>query len=741
MKLSSMLAIKKIIVAVLSTIHCGLVCAEELRISVKISPAGLFTLVAPYSGTVELVRSAETIAVPLPDEWPVGILSRGSALEPDRAKYLARASKIALAEITPLPQHDLNNSISARLDAFHKEFARYGLKRTIGNTPPWLRSQSSLNQRRLMEAFFADYMSSEIYIEWLDRPSDSMKALASLRATGVFPKEVTIISEKVIRNRKIKLSQTDKNVAIVKILKWIARNDLANNHLVRRDPYTNESFEPNNTDLISPDGKIRIVVGRGAGQSSQPLGAVPALDDLRRYWLTVVEQDIFDENDVFFLNQLLFSRKIDISEANRLTMARTIIDEASKAQPLIAKGYALGTLIYFASIGNVTPDLNTNVAALKKHADQSFSYIKFSDQELIDSAHGLTLAVRPTFTPRPDVPFPPPLPAYDSIARIGNELRPTQHYEGSVLDVSERDGLIKLQEDKRWFHYNLTLWTVEVPLGGGVDNSTFADIANFNAVRSPKHRYSDLEQIFDVEIAAALALSPTFFSVSRMISFDSIASALREFDFRKVDTGRNISSIAERIRVQMRGLDELIAQKNKDEQGGYFFPPYPSLVVNSRVKIGDKVEPGTPIAVVRPLHQYRADISIPIARLPQSLAVGSTLKLRLSCNGNMPLPGSVAKSHAGLPKLKVIFDRALASSDLNVEIVSLEPVEVANETLYHASGYLTTPAEFLLGEIKENDIKDLGTLAALVISGTKRAVKLKPPLGMLPGYSACTVDL
>jgi hypothetical protein len=733
------LVLKKLLLAGLA-LSCDLAIAQEHGVSVAISPSGLFTLVAPYPGVVEAISPAGKIVDPLPSEWPVGILDRGlNALEPERAKYIALAMKFSLARITPFPHHDNAKSLDARFDAFNKEFTRYGLKRSSGNNPPWLLFSSSLNQRRFMESFYAQYMNTNSFPERLNRVTDSKEALVVAHSTGIFPDEIEKTANTVKKRGNFFLSQPDKHMALVKVLKWVTRDDLPNKYLIRRDPYTAESFEPNNTDLVSPDGKINIVVGRGAGQSSQLPAVERSVDNLRTYWVEAVAQDVLDDNDISFLNNILMLKKMETTDVNRLTIARTIVDEATKAQQTIARGYALGTLIHFASSEINGPDLATIVASLKKHAYPFFASMKISDQELTDSARGMVLAVGPTFNPRPDVPFPPPLPAYDSIERIANELRPTQHYEGSLLNVSEREGLIRFQEDKRWFQYNLNLWTVEVPLGGGVDNSTFSSVANFRAFRPPEYRYSDLEELFNAEVGTALALSPTFFSVSRMISFDSIASALREFEYRKVDTGRTISSIAKRIRDQMAALSDLIAQKDKDEQGGFFFPPYKSLVVSSRVKIGDKVKSGTSIAVVRPLHQYRVDISIPLDKLDPQLFVGSTIKFRLACPNSIPLPSSVGRSHSGLPTLKKIFDRALSSTNLSVEIMSLEPTISGTQIVYHASGYLNTPPE--LNEINHNELAELGTLAPLVTSKNKRAIRLTPPFGLLPAYSFCTAEL
>lgn len=597
----------------------------------ELTPDSSYTLVAPYRATVASIMQVGQIAKPEPASWPPGILGDTdwyfNALQP----FIDKAQILALARLERIQSEDERRAVSIRLAAASEELAAYGFRVWEVNRPPWEHDYFHPIERWLMKEFHdAHEIVTSEFLE--DKPvAEHLKAF---RENRQLPGVLSQILARVTATRPVPFTPEQLSNAVDAFLVWAVRRNLVYFYPVQRDPFSAAMFEPNHPDLIDEDGNIQLILPRAGGQRSGLVDYdyVP-LTSLINYWKSVTKDKLWDANDRSFLDKILFKKKKKgYGEAERQALVAQMLEELDLARKEVFKGAVLGNAVALATTyEQPSTDWRKNQEALLREYKQHH-WTPPADDIMQRTSRAMTVPA-----PLPKDPkswSTPPAPSVYSTARVLNELRPSMAYSGSIIRARERDGLLTLRgTDDRgyWFDHNLRLWTVTLPLGGDGDSGSYTARLNRDGYAKIHPQYADVQQLFQIEVRTALALSPLFVEVMRAFSFDSIAAGLREFEYQKIEMGRTLRPVAERIldtNLRIVALDDFQRRANNR---GFFFVPEPAQVTETFVTPGAVVLAGDELMVVRPIYKHRFSYRVSSALLGE-FAIGSKHEAVLDCD-------------------------------------------------------------------------------------------------------------
>lgn len=598
----------------------------------ELTPDSSYTLVAPYRARVASLMQAGQIAKPEPAFWPPGILGLTTDYYVDALKpFLDEAQTLALAKLERIQSEEERRAVSIRLGAAAEELSAYGFRVWEGNRPPWDHDYFHPVERWLMKEFrdAHEIETSEFLKEEL-----IAQDLKTFRESGKIPGVLSQILARVTATRPVSFTPEQLSNAVDAFLVWAVRRNLVYLYPVQRDPFSAAMFEPNHPDLIDEDGNIQLILPRAGGQRSGLVDYdyVP-LTSLINYWKSVTKDKLWDANDRSFLNTILFKKKkIGYGEAERRAVVAQMLEELDFARKEVYKGAVLGNAVALATTyEQPSTDWRKNQEALLREYKQH-NWTPPTDAVIQRTSRAMTV---PAPLPRdPRSWSTPPAPSVYSTARVLNELRPSMAYSGSIIQARERDGLLTLRgTDDRgyWFDFNLRLWTVTLPLGGDGDSGSYTAKLNRDGYAKIRPQFADVQQLFQIEVRTALTLSPLFVEVMRAFSFDSIAVGLREFEYQKIEMGRTLRPVAERIldtNSRIVTLDDLQRLANKR---GFFFVPEPAQVTETFVTPGTVVQAGDELMVVRPIYKHRFSYRASSALLG-TFAIGSKHQALLDCD-------------------------------------------------------------------------------------------------------------
>lgn len=620
-------------------------------------PASYYTLVLPYEGKVETLKSIGEIVQPLTDE-----------VQRERFKEIVdysdpayrEAQTLALAKVEKTPT-ELDNSTVSRYAALHDAFETYGLKQHDSDRPPWDFQEFDAKSRWAMSKLYASYQrlhSSNAQGEGL---SHSQQILQSLKANGAKQRkdireiwESSGVVEKIGEPLAIQLTE---RVVLFSIKRYLIQMNT-----VARDPYTADQFEPNNTELLDKDGVISLEMARQVDFRDDFY--TPYLSRLRTYWTEAVESGIADINDRMFIDEALRrqGKAGKIGPADRQVVAKAIAEEARMARNRMYGAQLLKRLIYVQSIRPQTGEAEILAALTQAQSFSNYSSTEFPKSELPLIAKAIAYTMPAAAAPGTPAYLQASRPASNSTFQFANEIRASQEYKGNFLKVSERSGFLRWGESETHVKQS-RLWTLELPLGGSNAIGAAGQFANREASIPATMRFQDIEQLFDLEIKAALGLSSTFLELSGDGYFDRLASALGGFDATKADTGRALRRQAETIREEQRIVDKVVAQRRQTEALGFFYVAEPSVVVKHYARIGDYLKIGAPLIAVRPLNRFRLVFSV--KTIDRRFLVGANIPLHIHCKS----PASSVSSVDSIDETAA--DKILKPNSVSVEITDI----------------------------------------------------------------------
>lgn len=601
----------------------------------ELTPDSSYTLVAPYRATVASLMRVGQIAKPEPASWPSGILGVSTYRYFDELKpFIDTAQAVALARLERIQPDEERRAVSTRLQAASEELAAYGFRTWEANRPPWELDYFHPVERWMMQEFrdAHEIDATSGFLE--DKPvAEHLKAF---RADGKIPDVLLRVLARVTATRPVAFTQEQRSNAVEAFLVWAVRRNLVYFYPVQTDPFSAAMFEPNHPGLIDEDGNIQLVLPRAGGQRSGLVNYdyVP-FTSLINYWKSVTDDELWDANDRGFLDAILFGKKkTGYGEAERRAVVAQMLEELDLARKEVYKGAVLGNAVAFATTYEPpSADWKKNQEALLREY-KLHNWTAPADDIIQRTSRAMTV---PAPLPRdPGSPSwnAPPAPSVYSTARVLNELRPSMAYSGLIIRARERDGLLTLRgtdEQGYWFDYNLRLWTVTLPLGGDGDSGSFTARLNRDGYAKFRPQFADVQQLFQIEVRTGLALSPLFVEVTRAFSFDSIAAGLREFEYQKIEMGRTLRPVAERILDTNRRIVALDDFQRRADSRGFFFVPEAAQVIETFVAPGAVVQAGDELMVVRPIYKHRFSYRVSSAQLGNFL-IGSKHEAVLDCD-------------------------------------------------------------------------------------------------------------
>lgn len=726
---------------------------NTLEVEVRLSPAAYFTLISPYNGSIRyLAKAGETVS-PIPTEIPPNGLSADPWIHRELLhSYMSISRKVALAWIVE-NRSAQDDYMSKRNSELFEIFQIYGLKASSSNIPPWEDHELTPAESWIAKKFYESFLGDDLWrVETSNMFRKAEESLIFEKNNGEFDAVTSEIMQRIKKDITFEATEAEFANATEQALLFLARGNRFAYYSVYPKPDTGDPFEPNNVELISDEGKIKIITPRTGRVDGAPVDTDPSLWAFCTYWEKVDSGYLKNSNDAKFLSKIVLNQRLfreknglpDIPPENEDRPYEVLVEihaECKGAINEIYRGSKLGTVVNIVSRLPYSRDVDENIRLILRESNFWAKGVTFPESVIKDVAR--SFAIVAPYPPNPQKPyeFRRPRPSASSAARIVNELRPSMKYKGKYLDVSERAGYLKLLPDDQWYETNYRLWTITLPLGGDGDNGDFFRLASGKSWLPAEQRFPDLERIFDIEMSSGIELSPAFFSVSAVESFDTIAAAIRQLDYSKIDAGRRIRIVAEELRGDLEVRNTLIKERDKRIQQGFFFVPEDSLVIKVMRQENDSVEPGDPIALVKPIHKHYISFETDSVSVLKNIHPGIDLNAELICDNYFPNSLDAKKYPALKDDLRRIGDDYLKGKNVSITIdnIALSSLSMGDKKTIHAT--INIPPELRRIPISINDAENLAALKDSITTDADGKWIFTPPQGILFDYALCKIKL
>ncbi|VTM94345.1 Uncharacterised protein [Raoultella planticola] len=716
---------------------------ENFELMGNTFPPSYYTLIAPYNGKIDYLAKEGTIVSPVPESIPPNGLgyidaSNESLLE----LYVREAKPVSLARMIQARRGEWQFFYN-REQSMQTEFKNYGLKMYNVSSNPW---DNTTPSEAVVSKKFLDRFTAEEYDTFkFAKQQDASNELDFYNAHGYFREETNAIIESLTNEIHFSIAKDEINHAVLESLIYLARGDDYSFYVVYPTPFTGDAYEPNNPMLIGDDGKIKIIISRGGRMDSGPVYMDPSLRSFCNYWNRVVELKLLNHTDKLFLDNVNFKRITADVESGSAPKPRLSHEEilskfqyeCKQASDIIYKGTKLGTVINIASYEPISKDIESNAKLIREKAKIWAYGVEFDDETIRHVARSFAIVAPYPVDPRRPFDFRLPPASPNSIARIVNELRTSFNYNGEFLSVTEREGLLKLHDKHEWFDYNLRLWTLDAPLGGVGDNGAFFIAANSEARGPEDRRFDDIEKLYDIEVNTAIEISPLFVSVSRAQSFDVVASALRQFEYSKLEAGRAIRREGESIRKTQESLQEAIRSRNNQYQSGFFFVPEDAVVIKVYHKQGDEVNVGTPLAMVKPIYKSSINFKLDTKNNLDQIYPSRSFEAYITCDNYFELPTSVNVTAEMRKALNSLGENLLKDRKVLVTINSIIPSKDLSGNSQLISAIIEAKNFTKKVSISDQDAYSLKTLSQYITADGDGHKLLSLPGSLIPSYTPC----